>query len=69
MTISNNFQRRGPRRDQDYTRINERIRCLKVRLVDEEANQLGVVDTHKALEMAKERGYDLVEVSPQSDPP
>lgn len=37
--------------------------------MDEEGNQLGVVDTKEGLEKAKEQGFDLVEVSPNSDPP
>jgi len=40
-----------------------------VRLVDEEGNQLGVVDTREAINMAKERGLDLVEVAASMDPP
>jgi translation initiation factor IF-3 len=54
---------------QDNTRINSLIRAPKVRLVDDEGNQLGVVDTKTGLEKAKELGLDLVEVSPNSDPP
>ena len=40
-----------------------------MRLVDDEGNQCGVVDTRAATDMAKEKGLDLVEVSPNSDPP
>lgn len=40
-----------------------------MRLVDENGEQLGVVDTREALAMAQERGLDLVEVSPNSKPP
>ena len=45
------------------------IRIPQVRVVDEEGNQLGVMPTPKALEMAQERGYDLVEVAPMAAPP
>ncbi len=38
-------------------------------MVDDEGNQLGVVDTRAALEKAVEKGLDLVEVAPGSDPP
>ncbi len=41
----------------------------RVRLVDDEGNQVGVVDTKEAFDKAKEAGLDLVEVSPNSDPP
>jgi translation initiation factor IF-3 len=45
------------------------IRIPQVRVVDEEGEQLGVMPTPKALEMAQERGYDLVEVAPMASPP
>jgi translation initiation factor IF-3 len=38
-------------------------------VVDEEGNQLGVMPTPRALEMAQDRGYDLVEVAPLAQPP
>jgi translation initiation factor IF-3 len=50
-------------------RINEMIRIPQVRVIDEEDNQLGVMPTPKALEMAQERGLDLVEVAPMAAPP
>ncbi len=40
-----------------------------MRVIDEEGNQLGVLSTRDALNMAKDRGLDLVEVSPESKPP
>lgn len=45
------------------------IRIPQVRVIDEEDNQLGVMPTPKALEMAQERGLDLVEVAPMAAPP
>src|SRR5688500_4769090 len=45
------------------------IRIPQVRVVDEEGAQLGVMPTPQALEMAQERGYDLVEVAPMAQPP
>jgi len=45
------------------------IRVPQVRVVDEEAQQLGVMPTHQALAMAQERGLDLVEVAPMAAPP
>jgi translation initiation factor IF-3 len=50
-------------------RVNQMIRIPQVRVVDEEGAQLGVMPTPKALEMAQERGYDLVEVAPMAQPP
>jgi translation initiation factor IF-3 len=45
------------------------IRIPQVRVIDDEGNQLGVMPTPKALEMAQERGLDLVEVAPMASPP
>ena len=45
------------------------IRIPQVRVVDEEGAQLGVMPTAQALELAQERGYDLVEVAPMASPP
>jgi translation initiation factor IF-3 len=61
------FDRRPPERDT--TRINERIRVSEVRLIDENGEQVGIVPTPDALERARERDLDLVEVAPQSKPP
>ena len=38
-------------------------------MIDDEKNQLGVLPTQKALELARERGLDLVELAPQAQPP
>lgn len=50
-------------------RVNERIRIREVRLIDEDGTQLGVVPTRDALEIAREKGLDLVEVQPNAVPP
>ncbi|RIK42139.1 MAG: translation initiation factor IF-3 [Chloroflexi bacterium] len=50
-------------------RVNERIRIREVRLIDEDGKQLGIVATRDALETARERGLDLVEVQPNAIPP
>ena len=49
--------------------MNEMIRIPQVRVVDEEGNQLGVMSTLNALQLAQERGFDLVEVAPMASPP
>lgn len=56
-------------RSKDGIRVNQEIRVPQVRLIDETGNQLGVIDTHKALQRAKDIGLDLVEVSPNAAPP
>jgi translation initiation factor IF-3 len=58
-----------PNQSKDEHRINERIRVPEVRLIDENGGQVGVVSTREALQMARDRGLDLMEVSPNSSPP
>jgi translation initiation factor IF-3 len=50
-------------------RYNEFINVPKVRVIDEEGENLGVMITREAIEQAAEVGLDLVEVSPNADPP
>ncbi len=49
--------------------INEEIRDREVRLIDENGEQLGVMLTQRALELAEERGYDLAKIQPMAKPP
>ena len=50
-------------------RFNEFITVPKVRVIDDEGENLGVMLTGEAIEQAAEIGLDLVEVSPNADPP
>ena len=50
-------------------RYNEFIQSPKVRVIDENGENLGVMYTREAMEQAAEAGLDLVEVSPNADPP
>ena len=52
-----------------HYRVNRQIRITQVRLIDAENNQVGIVATQDAVRMAQEAGLDLVEVSPNADPP
>lgn len=61
----NNFNRD----DKDDVRLNERIRVPNVRLIDEKGEQVGVVPTSQALQMARDRGLDLMEVAATANPP
>jgi translation initiation factor IF-3 len=65
--VPRRFDRRPPERDT--TRINERIRVPKVRLIGADGEQLGIVETPDALKQAQEADLDLVEVAPNSKPP
>lgn len=49
--------------------INDQIRKSPIRLIDQDENMVGVVDTRDAVQMAFDAGLDLVEVSPEADPP
>ena len=51
------------------TRVNRMIRIPQVMVVDEDGEQLGLLDTLAAIEMAEEKGLDLVEVAPTARPP
>lgn len=50
-------------------RVNQQIRVPKIRLIGSDGKQVGLVETDKALQMAKEEGLDLVEVVAKADPP
>jgi translation initiation factor IF-3 len=51
------------------TRVNDRIRAPKVRVVNSKGEQLGVMSSREALEKAKSVGLDLVEIAGKADPP
>ena len=67
MPVPKRFDRRPPERD--LTRINERIRVPEVRLIDENGQQQGVISRDEALDYARQRDLDLVEVAPDARPP
>jgi len=58
-----------PQRPPAGPRINRAIRVPEVRLIDEDGAQLGVVPTVQALEMARQKDLDLVEVAANAIPP
>ncbi|MBR4750009.1 MAG: translation initiation factor IF-3 [Abditibacteriota bacterium] len=49
--------------------INERIRAPQVRLIGADDEQIGIVPVREALQYAKEKGLDLIEIAPQANPP
>jgi translation initiation factor IF-3 len=58
-----------PRRPEPQTRINDAIRVPRVRLIDENGEQLGIKSTDEARDYAYSKNLDLVEVAAQADPP
>ena len=62
----NYFQRKtkpkGPR-------ANERIRSLQVQVIGSDGKNLGTLDTREAINIAKQEGLDLIEISPNANPP
>ncbi|MFH1656225.1 MAG: translation initiation factor IF-3 [Candidatus Nealsonbacteria bacterium] len=51
------------------TYINNQIRAEKVRLIDETGQQMGILELEKAIQMAKDRGLDLIQVTEKTVPP
>jgi translation initiation factor IF-3 len=60
---------RPERPAEPKTRINEAIRAPKLRVVDENGEQVGIKTREEALALAQERDLDLVEVAASADPP
>ncbi len=50
-------------------RVNDRIRSNEIRLIGAEGENVGVVTPARGMEMAQEVGLDLVEISPNANPP
>ncbi len=59
----------APEREQTGPRINEHIRVREIRLIDADGQQVGVMATIDARVKAEEVGMDLVEISPDAQPP
>lgn len=59
----------GIRRQQDLPNINERIRFPKIRVIDTDGSQMGILAPQDALVVAREKELDLVLVSDKADPP
>jgi translation initiation factor IF-3 len=54
---------------KDGPRANREIRLPRIQLINEEGENLGIVPTDQALQMAEEAGLDLVEIAPNAEPP
>ena len=62
----NYFQKRSK---PQGPKANERIKALDVQVIGSEGNNLGVMQLKQAIQMAKEEGLDLIEISPNANPP
>lgn len=58
-----------PVRNEDGPRINGDIKAKQVRLIDGDNENRGIVSLDEALQIAEEYGLDLIEISPQANPP
>ncbi len=62
----NYFQRRSK---PQGPKANERIKALDVQVIGSEGNNLGVMQLKQAIQMAKDESLDLIEISPNANPP
>ena len=60
---------KAPNKQDDSIRVNDQITAPRIRLIDGEGGQVGVITVADALIRAQSDGLDLVEVSPKADPP
>jgi translation initiation factor IF-3 len=67
-TIARRPHNAPPTRDTG-PRVNDRIKAIEIRLIGAEGENVGVVSPAKARAMAEEAGLDLVEISPNANPP
>lgn len=65
---NNGGQRRGDKNAKDPYMINDQIRAREVRLVGDNV-EIGVYSISEALKIADEQGLDLIEISPNAEPP
>ena len=57
------------KRNKNYIRKNEKIRCREVRVIGPSGKMIGVMDPKDALKLAQSADLDLVEISPNANPP
>ncbi|WP_422615573.1 translation initiation factor IF-3 [Pelagibaculum spongiae] len=54
---------------QKKARLNEQVKVPTIRLIGPNGDQIGIVETREALKAARDAGLDLVEISPNAEPP
>ena len=55
--------------NQEAQRTNERIRAPEVQVISSDGKNLGTLSTKEAINIAKQEGLDLIEISPNANPP
>jgi translation initiation factor IF-3 len=69
--VEESIKQRGPKgkkRDEGY-RINKNIYAKEIRLIDDAGDMRGVMTPREALQIAEEKGLDLIEIAPTAKPP
>jgi translation initiation factor IF-3 len=56
-------------KQQQKVLINEQIRAKELRVIDDAKGNVGVISTSEALKLARSQGLDLIEISPNTEPP
>ncbi len=67
--VPRRFQQAAPAPAKDGPRVNEEIFARTILLIGDDGHKYGEIGTDEARAIAEERGYDLVEVSPEARPP
>lgn len=67
--MSRPFPPRHNSPSNSFVRVNGKIRAREVRVIGDNAAQLGVMALTEAINMARQRGVDLVEIAPNAQPP
>lgn len=62
-------QRRNDIKESRRPKLNDDIRVPQIRVIDDEGKQLGVMSPAEALQIAQQRGLDLIEIVPNATPP
>jgi len=68
-TLVSNLNRCKEQAIAKITRLNQMIRASQLRVIDQDGKQLGVLSRAEALQLAEEQELDLVEISPEANPP
>jgi translation initiation factor IF-3 len=67
--LSRPFPSRHNSPSSSFLRVNGKIRAREVRVIGDNQTQLGVMGLTDAINMARQRGVDLVEIAPNANPP